>query len=68
MEVDQLQEAGRLEEAQERLNTLAKDHPGQQAVLEMLVNVSYDLGDTLGYEYACRGLVELEPDPDLTLA
>jgi tetratricopeptide (TPR) repeat protein len=67
-QAERLLEQGQALEARETLQELDRRFPNQPAVLQLLINASYDLKDFVGYERAAERLHKLRPnDPDLTL-
>ncbi|QRN95659.1 tetratricopeptide repeat protein [Archangium violaceum] len=67
--VDALLEEGRTAEARAVLTRLGSRFPDDPRVLEALVDLTYEVGDTQGYQCAVERLLPLRPDdPDLALA
>lgn len=66
---EQLLDDGKPVEACQVLEELDRRHPGMAPVLELLMDVYYELRDMHGYEWACYRLNKLDPeDADLALA
>jgi predicted Zn-dependent protease len=61
---------GQAEQARVQLEALAAQHPSDVSVLEALVNLTYDTGDTLRYQEAATRLLAARGgrDADLVLA
>jgi tetratricopeptide (TPR) repeat protein len=63
-EVDKLVEDKALSAARGLLYELDRDYPARLDIVSYLAEVTFDLDDMEGYQYACEQWLKLEPDND----